>query len=156
MRQSPYKPAIKSSVLKTALLLVALLVLTIGSFFEYEFSPPPVDPVPDNSALVELVQEQRSNLFAEGQGRVLRLLPDDLEGSRHQRFIVEVQPGLTLLLVHNIDLAERINALTVGDNVAFRGEYVWNEKGGLVHWTHHDPQGRHQGGWIRHNHKIYR
>jgi hypothetical protein len=32
---------------------------------------------------------------------------------------------------------------------------VWNEKGGVVHWTHRDPGGRHMAGWLAHNGKTY-
>ena len=97
-----------------------------------------------------------SNIQVEGEGTVLRLLPDDLNGSRHQRFIVQLESGQTVLIAHNIDLAPRINGLEVGDAVSFNGEYVWNEKGGVIHWTHHDPQGRHVAGWLKHNDKTYK
>jgi hypothetical protein len=40
--------------------------------------------------------------------------------------------------------------------VAFRGEYEWNPEGGIIHWTHHDPGGRHAGGWLKHKGKTYR
>ena len=96
-----------------------------------------------------------SDVQVEGEGKVIRVLADDLDGSRHQRFIVELASGQTLLITHNIDIAPRIYGLKVGDSVRFNGEYVWNEKGGVIHWTHHDPQGRHVAGWVIHNGKTY-
>jgi hypothetical protein len=58
-------------------------------------------------------------------------------------------------MTHNIDIAPRIAGLKVGDSVRFNGEYVWNEKGGVIHWTHHDPQGRQLARWVKHNGKTY-
>jgi hypothetical protein len=80
-------------------------------------------------------------------GRVLRLLPDDRKGSSHQRFLLCVG-GTTVLVAHNLDLARRIS-LAPGDSVELRGEYEWNSRGGVIHWTHPDPEGRHEAGWIR-------
>lgn len=97
-----------------------------------------------------------SGVQVEGEGTVIRVLADDLDGSRHQRFIVELASGQTLLIAHNIDIAPRIERLAVGDGVRFNGEYAWNEKGGVVHWTHHDPQGRHAAGWLVHNGRTYK
>ena len=84
----------------------------------------------------------------EGKGIVVEILSDDLEGSRHQRFIVRVSREQTVLIAHNIDVAPRVNPLQIGDTIAFYGEYKWNEKGGLVHWTHRDPHEKRIGGWI--------
>jgi len=92
---------------------------------------------------------------AEGSGTVTRVLSDDNEGSPHQRFIVTLPSGQTLLISHNIDLAHRVEGLSVGDSVSFKGEYEWNDKGGVVHWTHRDPEGRHEAGWIRHGGNTY-
>lgn len=97
-----------------------------------------------------------SNIQVEGAGKVTRVLPDDLSGSRHQRFIVRLPSGQTLLVNHNIDIAPRIDKLKVGDTVRFYGEYVWNEKGGAIHWTHHDPNGRHVSGWIKLNGQTFK
>ena len=96
-----------------------------------------------------------SDVQAQGEGKVIRVLADDLDGSRHQRFIVQLASGQTLLITHNVDIAPRIDGLKVGDSVRFHGEYVWNEKGGVIHWTHHDPQGRHVAGWVIHDGKTY-
>jgi hypothetical protein len=111
----------------------------------------------DSDAAIErLFRERHSGAVVEGSGVVARLLPDDLEGSRHQRFILELASGRTLLVSHNIDLAPRVAGLTAGDTVAFRGQYEWNDRGGVVHWTHHDPDGGRPGGWLEHRGRTYR
>ena len=96
-----------------------------------------------------------ANTQVRGSGVVIRLLPDDRDGSQHQRFIISLESGQTLLVTHNIDLAPRIGSLSLGDRVEFFGEYEWNEKGGVIHWTHHDPDGSHIDGWVKHKGKLY-
>ena len=100
-------------------------------------------------------RNQQSGIQVTGEGVVSRVLSDDNDGSRHQRFILRLASGQTLLIAHNIDLAPRIASLEVGDTVAFNGVYEWNSKGGVVHWTHHDPGGEHQAGWLKHDGKTY-
>ena len=102
-----------------------------------------------------LYAEHASHVLVEDAGKVVKVLADDNQGARHQRFLVKVATGQTLLFAHNIDLAARVENVKIGDNVEFRGEYIWNEKGGIVHWTHHDPQGYHHDGWIKHNGSTY-
>lgn len=99
---------------------------------------------------VERLGRADADTQVKGDGVVVRVLPDDNEGSRHQKFILKLASGQTILVAHNIDLAPRIPGLEKGDTVGFHGEYEWNEKGGVVHWTHHDPAGRHPGGWLDH------
>lgn len=84
-----------------------------------------------------------------------KVLRDDREGSRHQRFILRTDSGQSLLVAHNIDIAPRINGLREGDTVEFFGEYEWNPKGGVIHWTHRDPDHKHVGGWLRHQGRTY-
>ena len=105
--------------------------------------------------LKKAFENKTSNLQVQSQGIVIKTLPDDNQGSRHQRFLLKLSSGQTLLIAHNIDLAPRIPNLKVGDTVAFYGEYEWNAKGGVIHWTHHDPQKRHPNGWLKHQGKIY-
>lgn len=113
-----------------------------------------VEPDSDQ-ALAQAFANHQSNIEVHGNGIVTQLLADDNAGSRHQRFILRLKSGQTLLVAHNIDIANRIDSLKVGDQVAFKGEYEWNKMGGLIHFTHHDPEGRHSSGWIRHNGKNY-
>jgi hypothetical protein len=96
-----------------------------------------------------------SNRQVQGEGVVVKVLPDDNKGSRHQKFLLELSSGQTILIAHNIDLAPRISSITAGDIIAFNGEYEWNQKGGVVHWTHHDPKGRHAAGWLKAGGRTY-
>ncbi len=108
-----------------------------------------------NDLLHRAFEERLSNVQVRGAGIVERVLPDDNEGSRHQRFIIRMGTGQTILIAHNVDLAPRVEPLAKGDRVEFNGEYEWNERGGVIHWTHHDPQGRHEGGWIRRSGAVF-
>ena len=92
--------------------------------------------------------------WIEDTGFLVRLLSDDDDGSRHQRFVLRLKGGQTLLIAHNTDLAPRI-PLGLGDRVRFRGMYEWNDLGGLVHWTHHDPHGVEDGGFVRYRRRTY-
>ncbi|MCX4187253.1 DUF3465 domain-containing protein [Methylophaga sp. OBS4] len=135
-------------------LLIAFIILTYAaSQYQPEQKTAPVNNT--TSEIVDLFQAKRSDIQVEVSGRVIQLLPDDNDGSRHQRFIIELTAGHTLLIAHNIDLAPRIDTLKVGDEVSIFGEYEWNNKGGVVHWTHHDPDNRHPHGWIRHQDQLY-
>lgn len=146
------------------------LLLTVLAMFIY---PQPVISAPASLAtpvvfwqskasvsgaqqVLNAYQSRLSNVIVENvEGVVSSILSDDIEGSRHQRFIVRMASGHTVLIVHNIDLAPRINGLRVGDRVTIKGEYEWNERGGLIHWTHRDPHSAHEDGWIEHANVRY-
>jgi len=113
------------------------------------------DTAGGDSPIGRAFKNRTSNVQVEGEGVVTRLLADDLSGSTHQRFIVRLKSGQTVLIAHNIDIAPRVAGLQKGDGIRFYGEYVWNEKGGMVHWTHHDPEGRHAAGWLKHRGRTY-
>ena len=109
----------------------------------------------NDTILANSFEEGKSDVQVEGSGTVIKILSDDNDGSRHQRFILRLDSGQTLLITHNIDLAPRLSSLREGDAVAFNGVYEWNSKGGVIHWTHHDPNGRHVAGWLLHNGQTY-
>jgi len=145
---------------------VVLLALIAGIYFLNEPPGPPEDPglptAPADAqagagydAIGEAFRAGRSDVLVAGEGSVEKVLRDDQKGSRHQRFILALDSGHTVLIAHNIDLAPRIPDLSRGDQVQFKGEYEWTERGGVIHWTHHDPDGRHPGGWLRHEGRRY-
>ena len=143
--------------MKKYLFLAVIALLAYGAIQERGVSLPgrTSSTQNDDRVLQQALNNRQSDLQVQGEGVVIKTLPDDVKGSRHQRFILRLGDGQTLLIAHNIDLAPRIRRLSAGDNVAFYGEYEWSEKGGVLHWTHHDPSGRHIGGWLKHEGKTY-
>jgi hypothetical protein len=145
--------------MKKLIILLAVAAILYGLEFVYERGlsvPAPSSESQGSNNDVRLAYENRqSDVQVRGQGTVLRVLPDDNEGSRHQRFILEIETGQSLLIAHNIDLAPRVAGLNRGDTVEFYGEYEWNAKGGVILWTHHDPKRRHVGGWLKHGGRTY-
>ncbi len=117
-----------------------------------EFVPLDID---GDELLTDLFANGQSDVQVQGEGIVIAVLSDDLQGDRHQRFIVKLATGQTLLVAHNIDLAPRVAGLSEGDSIAFFGEYEWNDKGGVMHWTHYDPDSRHIDGWLQHKDILY-
>ena len=110
---------------------------------------------PGSTSILLAVSEQLSDVQVEGTGTVTRILADDNQGSRHQRFLLRLGDGHVILVAHNIDLAPRINSLREGERVSFYGEFEWNDKGGVVHWTHHDPNAKHAHGWLEYRGEKY-
>lgn len=100
-------------------------------------------------------RQHRTKVDVETSARVIRVLKDDDDGSRHERFLVMVGDTLTVLVAHNIDVAPRV-PLLAGDSVQVRGEYLWDDRGGVIHWTHRDTRGKREGGWVRHEGTVYR
>ncbi|MDN3653575.1 DUF3465 domain-containing protein [Thalassotalea ponticola] len=111
-----------------------------------------IDKLGELEKIAYAQQHNISDIQVSGEGMVIKILADDEQGSRHQRFIIRLDNKQTLLIAHNIDLANRINTLRQGDKVKFYGEYEWNDKGGVVHWTHRDPdpRGDHEDGYLIH------
>ena len=105
--------------------------------------------VTGNAAVERAFAEHRSGIEVTAQASVTRLLADDTGPSgTHQRFIVQVAGSAqTLLIDNNVDIGKRV-PLATGDDVVVHGEYVWNDQGGLIHFTHHDPAHTHEDGWI--------
>ncbi len=138
--------------------ILALVVLSSLVYFypHYKDKGNPASPsAGQESVILDAFENRRSGIPVEITASVSRLLADDTQAPRHQRFIVQLAVGHSLLIAHNIDLAPRVTDLGKGDTVEIKGIYEWNHQGGVVHWTHHDPAGNQPGGWIRHKDKRY-
>ncbi len=123
-------------------LVVALVLLVAGCV---------AVPVAERDPVAAAFRDHRSDIQVTATGTVTRILTDD-DGPRgaHQRFILQlVGSQQTLLVLNNLTVGRRV-PLRVGDTVKVHGEYIWNEQGGLVHFTHHDADRSHEGGWIEH------
>lgn len=121
-------------------------------------NPEPANPEPANRkpANTSKPPAWKDGDWVRGEGVVTKVLPDDLDPPRHQRFIVKDAWGRTFLFAHNIDVARRVKGLAVGDEIRFRGEYKLNAQGGVIHWTHAPASGRGPGGWIERAGVTYR
>lgn len=112
-------------------------------------------PPATGDAIARAFANHESGVQVNGQGTVTRVLADDNDGSRHQRFILRLASGQTLLVAHNIDVAPRVPSLAAGNVISFYGVYEWNSQGGTIHWTHHDPNGQHVAGWLKRDGATY-
>jgi hypothetical protein len=101
----------------------------------------------DESQVLAAQQNQQKKVEVTIKARVFKMLPDDTKGLPHERFLLRLSNGTTVLVAHDTKLAPRL-PLQNGDEVTIHGEYIWNPKGGVIHWTHHTPDGRHEPGWI--------
>jgi hypothetical protein len=115
------------------------------------------DPAPGegDAVLAAAFRDHAADLQVTGRGAVVKVLRDDTDGASHQRFIIRLESGQTLLVAHNIDVAPRAEGLAAGDSVSFCGVYEWNVEGGTIHWTHSDPGGQHAPGWLRLDGRTY-
>ena len=141
--------------------VVYLLALQHGAFErtvvpgEAQAAASPLPAGCDDETLTSAYGKHESRVEVCAHGVVAKVLRDDTQGSRHQRFIVRLPSDQTILIAYNLDLAPRIDGLRAGAPVEFAGEYEWNGQGGVVHWTHRDPAGRHEAGWIRYGGRVY-
>lgn len=106
-----------------------------------------------DAAMVAAVNGRRNINFVEATGMlVVETLPDDRQGLQHQKFVVQLTSGATMLAVYNLDM-EGCTYIPVkkGDRVAMGGEFKWTSQGALLHWLHYDPSQRRPDGYVQLN-----
>ena len=70
-----------------------------------------------DQAISSAYHDRISDIQVGSSGIVIKTLPDDNAGSRHQRFILRLSTGQTLLISHNIDLTPKLDSLRIGDPI---------------------------------------
>ncbi len=141
--------------MKKLIQITLLLLIAVGYWYINQQRFEQTSSNDQIQLLEKYYQNKISKKMIKISGTTVKLLADDTIEPRHQKFILEASNGMSVLVTHNIDLAPRINSLNEGDLVEIYGQYEWNHKGGLIHWTHHDPKSLREGGWIIHNGKKY-
>ena len=90
--------------------IVLFLVLTGVQYLKKQQIGTPTE-TGSSTEIEQAYNDRLEDVQVKGGGRVVKLLPDDLDGSKHQKFIVAVNSNLTVLISHNIDLAPRVKSL---------------------------------------------
>ena len=108
----------------------------------------------DEATLSSAIASRSSDVWVEFEAQVTKPLPDDDESPRHQRFLVRTEAGESVLVAHNIDVADRV-PVKAGQRVRLKGRFEWNDKGGVLHWTHRDATRGAPRGWIEADGRRY-
>lgn len=119
----------------------------------------PQDPIPgevtDDSALVDVMASQRNAYYVEaGNLQVTKILPEDHQGLPHQKWVARTSTGDSIVVIYNLDMGPKV-PLKVGDHFAVGGQFIWSQRGPLIHWTHDDPRKNRPDGYVYHNGLVY-
>src|SRR5205823_3859295 len=131
---------------------LAVLLTSCGGVAQMDYANPALEQ--GEMQVLQAQQMHWRKVEVTIQAPVLKMLPDDTEGLTHERFLLKLSNGSTILVAHDTGMAPRV-PLQAGDIVRIHGEYIWNERGGVIHWTHHTDTPRHEGGWIFFNGQVY-
>jgi Protein of unknown function (DUF3465) len=111
----------------------------------------------DNAAVCSAYQSGRSHAEVVAGGTVTRVLGTKPGvSSAHEGFLMRLNSNcdVTIRVEANVDFTGQF-PLQTGDAVVVKGEYEYYARGGVIHWTHRDPRGRHEGGYIQTGGKTY-
>jgi hypothetical protein len=106
--------------------------------------------------LVQAVESNQRTKYVSGSGmKVIELMPDDTQGSPHQKFRVQLSNGRSIMIISNLDMCVHV-PVQVGDSVGAGGEFIPTGKAsGLLHWVHRDPKKQRPDGYIELNGQVY-
>jgi hypothetical protein len=113
---------------------------------------------PDDGRICSLYAQGASHVEVLAEGTVVALMGTSSGRSGdHEGFLLKLNKQCDLLL--RIEVNTSITGpvpLRPGESVEIKGEYDTDSTGGVIHWTHHDPEGRHVNGYLIAAGKTYR
>lgn len=112
---------------------------------------------PDDGAVCDAYQAGRSRVEVVAQGTITRVL--GVAGGRtspHEGFLMRLDSAcrVTVRVEANADFTGTF-PIAPGDRAVVKGEYEYYPIGGVIHWTHRDPRGRHEGGFVEVGGRTY-
>ena len=112
---------------------------------------------PNNRTVCNAHVEHRSHVETTASGTLVRILrQSDGQYGPHAQFLVRLDSSCALTV--RVAANERFTGplpLRVGEHVLVHGEYEYYRSGGVIHWTHRDPRGHHDGGFIELSGRLY-
>jgi len=130
-----------------------VIAVGVGVYVAWH-SRPGYEFVPGYMAVQQAFMDHESGIMAEISGKVVRNLRDNRVDVQRQRFMVRMANGQTVMIIHDVTEAERV-PIRLDDVVLVRGQYEWEESGGVIHWTHKDSSTERRHGWIDHKGRRY-
>ena len=79
------------------------------------------------------------------------ILPPGNASNPHEKIIVLIGK-VKIMIVHNLNLAPNVS-IAQGETITFCGTYQPDY--GILNWTHFDPQGQHDNGFLYFNGLTY-
>ncbi len=112
----------------------------------------------DNAGALDAIAQNRDGVEVTVEGPVIHVLAESNgESGTHDRFVIEVRSGSKeqdILIADNVSIG-RTAPIQEGDDVTVKGVLAIDPSGPVIHWTHHDPSGRHESGFIRDRGVLY-
>lgn len=136
-------------------LLISVFMISQMVVGSSSFAWADIGSVQDDSALVEAVNSGRGVDYIEAANLVAtQILPDDTDGSAHQKWKGRLSNGIEIMVVFNIDDYDRV-PIRKGDRFSVGGQFIQEGKRRVIHWLHEDPRHRRPDGYVYLNGNIY-
>ncbi|MDP3509818.1 MAG: DUF3465 domain-containing protein [Candidatus Melainabacteria bacterium] len=108
----------------------------------------------DDAQIIQAQSQQARKVELTVTAPIKKLLREEDYREPHQRFLLILSNGTTVLVANDLQYGTYA-PVQEGNVVRIHGEYIWNERGGVLHWTHKSDEPRHESGYIDFNGMRY-